>query len=139
VLEAGFLPMFDLNANLATGSAIRFYLVLVKAVSITRKGNERLEKKGLLNHPMGRKPRRLKEPMNIIERGRAFVQGLREIAKRSVWSWGQCPHCGSRRTIKYGSYTRHPWTLKGRIVVQMPRHLYHECERTYSETSAWLV
>lgn len=77
--------------------------------------------------------------MNIVERGRAFAKRLRELATRSVWDWRQCPHCGSRVTIKYGWYTRHPWGFGGRETVRVQRHLCHACQQTYAETSPWLV
>ena len=77
--------------------------------------------------------------MNMIERGRQFVESLRRLAGRSVWEWRQCPRCGSKRTIKNGSYIRRPWTLAGRQVVRVQRHLCHECGRSYSETSPYLV
>ena len=77
--------------------------------------------------------------MNMIERGRQFVQRLRGLAGRSVWEWRQCPRCGSEWTIKNGSYIRRPWTLAGRQVVRVQRHLCQECGKSYSETSPWLV
>lgn len=77
--------------------------------------------------------------MNIIERGRAFAKRLRELATRSVWNWRQCPHCGSRVTIKNGSYTRHPWGFEGRDSVRIQRHLCRSCGKTYAETSPLLV
>ena len=51
--------------------------------------------------------------MNIIERGRAFLQSLQALAGRSAWDWKQCPTCGSRLTIKNGSYTRRPRFFSG--------------------------
>jgi len=77
--------------------------------------------------------------MNMIERGRAFVQRLKEIVARSIWDWRRCPHCGSTWTIENGSYQRKPWTLDGRQVVRVQRHLCEQCHRSYSEESAWLV
>ena len=77
--------------------------------------------------------------MNIVERGREFAKRLRELAARSGWDWRQCPHCGSRVTIKYGSYTRHPWGFEGRETVRVQRHRCHTCQQTYAETSPWLV
>ena len=71
--------------------------------------------------------------MNIIARGRAFVQKLQEIASRSAWDWRQCPTC------KHGGYYRHPWTLEGRKDVRVQRHLCYTCDATYSEAEAWLV
>jgi transposase-like protein len=77
--------------------------------------------------------------MNIIERGRAFLQTLRDLAGRSGWDWRRCPHCGDTLTCKWGSYTRQPWFLEGRRVVQVPRHRCEPCGRTYSERSALLI
>ena len=77
--------------------------------------------------------------MNIVERGKAFLKQLRESAQRTAWDWKQCPHCGSWWTIKNGSYWRHPWGLGGREPVRVQRHLCHECQKTYSETSPFLV
>lgn len=77
--------------------------------------------------------------MNIIERGRAFLQALREVAGRTVGGWRRCPHCGDSLTCKWGSYTRQPWFLEGRRQVRVPRHYCHGCQRTYSEGSALLI
>ena len=77
--------------------------------------------------------------MNIIERGRAFLQSLWELAGRSAWDWKRCPQCGSTLTIKNGSYQRHPWFLGRRETMRVQRHLCHACGRSYSERSALLV
>lgn len=83
--------------------------------------------------------------MNIIERGQAFVQGLRALAGKTAWEWRRCPHCGETLTRKYGHYTRHPWTLAGRQAVRVQRHHCLRCTQaqgrhvTYSEGSPWLV
>ena len=77
--------------------------------------------------------------MNIIERGRAFVQGLREVASRSAWDWRRCPRCGDTLTVKNGGRKVHPWTLEGRRAVRIQRHKCHSCGGSYSETSAMLV
>jgi transposase-like protein len=77
--------------------------------------------------------------MNIVERGRAFLQGLRALAERKVWEWRRCPHCGETETCKWGSYTRRPWFLSGRAEVRVQRHRCQGCGRTYSEESALLV
>ncbi len=83
--------------------------------------------------------------MNIIERGRAFLQSLRELASRTAWDWRRCPHCGETLTRKWGCYTRHPWTLAGRQPVRVQRHRCELCSVaqgrhvTYSEESPWLV
>jgi transposase-like protein len=87
------------------------------------------------------KPHRESPPsaMNIIERGKAFLQSLQALAARSAWDWQQCPACGSRLTIKNGSYTRRPWYFSGRQRVRVQRHLCHTCAKSYSEQSALLV
>ena len=77
--------------------------------------------------------------MNIVERGRAFLQGLRELAGRTVWEWRRCPRCGETETCKWGRYTRRPWFLSGRETVRVQRHRCRGCGRTYSEGSALLV
>ena len=77
--------------------------------------------------------------MNIVERGKAFLAWLAEVAGRSGWEWKRCPYCGSQLTIRNGSYTRHPWGFEGREGVRVQRHLCRDCHRTYSEQSALLV
>jgi hypothetical protein len=77
--------------------------------------------------------------MNIIERGKAFVQSLRALAERTAWDWQRWPACGGRLTIKNGSYTRRPWFFSGRQRVRVPRHLCRACAKSYSEPSALLV
>jgi transposase-like protein len=77
--------------------------------------------------------------MNIVERGRAFLQGLRALAGRTVWEWRRCPRCGETETCKWGHYDRRPWFLGGRQTVRVQRHKCHGCGRTYSEGSALLV
>jgi len=77
--------------------------------------------------------------MNIIERGRAFVQKLREIASRSAVDWRRCPKCKGTWTCKYGSYHRYPWTLEGRKDVRVQRHWCYECGKGYIEEQGWLV
>ena len=77
--------------------------------------------------------------MNIVERGRAFLQGLRGLAGRTVWEWRRCPRCGETETCKWGSYQRRPWFLRGRQTVRVQRHRCHGCGRTYAEGSALLV
>jgi transposase-like protein len=77
--------------------------------------------------------------MNIIDRARAFVDGLRELAQRSAWDWRRCPRCGDTLTCKWGGYTRHPWTFAGRQAVWVQRHRCERCRRTYSEQAAGLV
>lgn len=77
--------------------------------------------------------------MNIIERGRRFVQSLQQLSGRAGWEWRRCPRCGSTDTCKHGSYSRRPWFLEGRRDVRVQRHLCHACGRTYSEQSGLLV
>jgi len=77
--------------------------------------------------------------MNILERGKAFVESLRALAARRVWDWKQRPACGSTLTIKNGGYTRRPWFFSGRLRVRVQRHLCHTCAKSYSEQSALLV
>jgi hypothetical protein len=40
--------------------------------------------------------------MDIVERGRACLQGLRALAGRKAWEWRRCPHCGETETRKWG-------------------------------------
>jgi transposase-like protein/ribosomal protein L18E len=77
--------------------------------------------------------------MNIIERGRAFLQSLQELAGCSAWDWKRCPQCGSTLTIKNGSYRRHPWFLEGRETVRVQRHWCRVCSSSYAEQSPLLV
>lgn len=73
--------------------------------------------------------------MNIIERGRAFVKSLRDLASRSVWDWRRCPTCGETDTCCYGTYRTTPWFLDGRREVRVQRHRCNRCKGTYSEQS----
>ncbi len=83
--------------------------------------------------------------MNIIERGKAFGQHLRELANRSAWDWRRCPHCGFTDTVRNGKRKVYPWTIEGRKEVRIQRHLCHWCKGkgegkgSYSETSPFLV
>jgi hypothetical protein len=77
--------------------------------------------------------------MNIIERGRAFVQGLKELAERAAWDWRRCPKCGDTLTKKIGGYWVHPWTLGGREGLRIQRHWCDRCASSYSEESPFLV
>jgi hypothetical protein len=77
--------------------------------------------------------------MNIIERGRAFLQWLVCLSQRSAWDWRRCPKCGSTITCKWGRYARYPWFLAGRQQVWVPRHRCKACLKTYSEQSAVLI
>ena len=79
------------------------------------------------------------KPVNIIERGQAFVERMRGLAQRSVWEWRCCPHCGSTWTSKSGGYYRHPWTMEGRRGVRIQRHRCAGCGQGYIEEQAWLV
>ena len=82
--------------------------------------------------------------MNIIERAKAFVQSLRELAGRSAWDWRRCPRCGDNDTVKHGAYARRPWFLTGRRTVKVQRHKCNRCSSqggisTYSERSPLLI
>ena len=77
--------------------------------------------------------------MNIIERGKQFIQSLHELAQRTLWDWKRCPNCGSLETVKHGSYTRNPWFLDGGKEVKVQRHKCKACGPTYSETSPLLI
>jgi transposase-like protein len=73
--------------------------------------------------------------MNIIDRGKAFVKSLRDLASRSVWDWRRCPTCGETDTCRYGTYETTPWFLDGRRTVRVQRHMCNRCRSTYSERS----
>jgi transposase-like protein len=77
--------------------------------------------------------------MNIVERGRGFLQTLRDLATRTAWDWRRCPTCDDTLTQKWGIYQRHPWCLDGRRDVVVQRHRCTVCRKTYSEQSALLV
>jgi len=77
--------------------------------------------------------------MNIIERGKAFVQHLKELAERTAWDFRHCPKCGGTLTKKIGGYWVHPWTLGGRTDVRIQRHWCEQCAASYSEESPFLV
>jgi hypothetical protein len=77
--------------------------------------------------------------MNIIQRAIGFVQSLWDLSKRTAWDWRHCPKCGDTLTCRWGTYTRHPWSLAGRETVVVQRHWCCRCQSSYSEESAWLV
>ena len=77
--------------------------------------------------------------MNIIDRGRAFLDGLRRASAQTTWDWRRCPHCGQTQTWRHGTYRRYPWMLHGRAVVVIQRHWCVPCHRSYAERSALLV
>jgi transposase-like protein len=77
--------------------------------------------------------------MNIVDRAKAFVHSLEALAKKTAWDWRRCPQCGQDETIKYGTYTVHPWFLDGRREVAIQRHYCRSCRKTYSEQSPYLV
>jgi len=77
--------------------------------------------------------------MSIIERGKAFVQHLRELANRSAWDWRRCPRCGSTDTSRNGSRKVHPWMFEGRQEIRIQRHWCYGCRHSYSESSPFLV
>lgn len=79
--------------------------------------------------------------MNIIDRAKAFAKSLRDLAQRSSWEWRRCPKCGDTDTVRYGTYTCHPWSLDGRRTMVVQRHKCNRCSSasgqtvTYSEES----
>jgi transposase-like protein len=77
--------------------------------------------------------------MNIIERGRDFVQRLQELAQRTEWDWRRCPQCGGTWTIKNGGRWNHPYFFGGRQEVRIQRHECHGCGAFYDEEYAFLV
>jgi hypothetical protein len=86
--------------------------------------------------------------MNIIDRAKAYVHSLEALAKKTAWDWRKCPKCGQNDTMRYGTYTVHPWFLDGRHVVVVQRHKCNLCSGravaggktfTYSESSPYLV
>lgn len=79
-----------------------------------------------------------------MQRAEAFVQSLRQLAKRSPWEWRRCPKCGDTDTYRWGTYTRRVWFLFGRKSVVVQRHKCNLCSQhgetsTYSELSPLLV
>lgn len=77
--------------------------------------------------------------MNIIARGRAFLQWLGSLVWASQRIARRCPSCGSTLTCKWGGYTRHPWSFAGRQPVRVQRYRCGQCRRTYGVASAWLI
>ena len=82
--------------------------------------------------------------MNIIDPAKAYVHSLEALVKKTACDWRRCPKCGQDDTIRYGTYTVHPWFLDGRHVVVVQRHRCSLCSRsgktfTYSESSLYLV
>lgn len=77
--------------------------------------------------------------MNIIDRGRAFLQWLCTLVLSSAAAGRRCPSCGSTVTCRWGFYTRHPWQFAGRPPVRVQRYRCTRCRRTYVVPSAWLV
>ena len=78
--------------------------------------------------------------MNIIERGRAFLQSLVALAQRTVWDWKRCPKCGGTLTSSWGTLCALPVVSgRGRQAVRVQRHRCYACHKTYSEQSALLV
>jgi hypothetical protein len=77
--------------------------------------------------------------MNIIERGRDFVQRLQDWGQRSVWDWRECPRCKGTWTYKNGGRPRHPWFFGERKTVRIQRHGCHGCGKWYEEQYPFLV
>jgi len=72
------------------------------------------------------------EPMTIMDRGRAFLQHLRGLGRRTPWDARQCPTCGGHDSWKHGSYPRPLWTLDGRQTVVIQRYRCRRCRRTFT-------
>ena len=72
--------------------------------------------------------------MHIVARARAFVESLRRLAQGRDLDWRRCPVCGSHHVYRHGSYTRHPWTLEGRMTVHVQRYQCQDCLATFSES-----
>lgn len=70
--------------------------------------------------------------MTIMERGRAFLQWVRGLVRRTPWDERQCPTCRGHDTWKHGRYRRRPWTLEGRQTVSMQRYWCRRCRRTFT-------
>jgi len=76
------------------------------------------------------------EPMNSIERARAFLHVVRQAAQRTPWHERQCPSCLGHDTWKHGSYVRHVHTLTGPIVLPMQRYVCRRCRCTFTPPQA---
>ncbi len=73
-------------------------------------------KEGLSGHPMGGCSARSSHSpciVHTIDRGRAFVQSLRELANRSAWAWRRCPCCNCTDAHKCGTYSYLSWHFEG--------------------------
>src|SRR5205085_2753500 len=70
--------------------------------------------------------------MTIMERGRALLQHLRGLARRTPWDERQCPTCQGHETWQHGRYLRRPWTLEGQQTVPMQRSWCCRCRRTFT-------
>ncbi len=77
--------------------------------------------------------------MDIVARARAFVEYLRRLGQRRDQDWRHCQVCGSRQVHRHGRYTRHPWTLEGRIARPVQRYQCQACKATHSELFADLA
>lgn len=77
--------------------------------------------------------------MSIVDRAAAFVHSLEALSMKTAWDWRRCPRCGRGETIRYGTYTVHPWFLDGRREIVIQRHNCRRCLKTYSESSPHLV
>jgi hypothetical protein len=76
--------------------------------------------------------------VNMIERGRQFVESLFKLAKKSDWNWRVCPYCGGYGNMN-GSYTRRPWFMSGRVEMRIPRYLCTTCNKSWSRSDPRLV
>ena len=74
--------------------------------------------------------------MDIMARGRAFVESLVAIGRRREVDRRRCRVCESSQVYKHGSYTRHPWELEGRQAVVVQRYRCQSCGATHSDEDA---
>jgi transposase-like protein len=72
------------------------------------------------------------EPMNSIERARAFLHAVRQAAQRTPWDERQCPSCQGHDTWKHGVYLRRVHTLTGPLALPMQRYFCPRCRHTFT-------
>jgi transposase-like protein len=77
--------------------------------------------------------------MNIMDRARTFVESIIAIERQRDRDRRRCPTCGRAQVYRHGSYTRHPWALKGRQSVSVQRYRCQACGAAHSEEHANLV
>jgi hypothetical protein len=81
--------------------------------------------------------------MNIIERGRVFVQRLQELAQRSGWDWRRCPQChgcGAFYDEEYAFVVRGSWYAREvhRYAVDGWVHLRSSLRRIAETVRSWI-